>query len=169
MKKVLTTIIIALLTTISYSQIKVKWYTIEEAEKLAKENPRPLFIDVYTSWCGWCKVMDNKTFSNEGIAKILNEKFYPVKFNAETKETFKFKGKEYKSYGRTHSLTKEFFKTGGGGYPSFSFYTDKLEHYFVLSGFRKPKDIEPILEYVGSLKFRTEKYEEFIKTFKSNL
>ena len=40
----------------------VKWYTVEQAEKLAKENPRKWLVDVYTDWCGWCKKMDQETF-----------------------------------------------------------------------------------------------------------
>jgi hypothetical protein len=28
----------------------VKWYSIQEAEKLSKQNPRPIFIDTYTDW-----------------------------------------------------------------------------------------------------------------------
>jgi len=54
-------------TTISYifflSGIftgNVKWYTIQEAEKLTRQDPRPLFIDTYTDWCGWCKKWTGK-------------------------------------------------------------------------------------------------------------
>jgi len=34
---------------------KVKWYTLQEAEKLTRQDPRPMFIDTFTDWCGWCK------------------------------------------------------------------------------------------------------------------
>ena len=33
----------------------IKWVTIEEAQALAKKAPKPLFVDVYTSWCGPCR------------------------------------------------------------------------------------------------------------------
>src|SRR5512135_1473159 len=69
---------------------KVKWYTIQEAEKLSQKSPRMMFIDTYTDWCGWCKKMDKDTFSNPVISDILNTKFYPVKFDAEGKESVTF-------------------------------------------------------------------------------
>lgn len=68
----------------------VKWYTIQEAEKLFRQSPRPFFIDTYTDWCGWCKKMDKDTFTNSVISDILNTKYYPVKFDAEGKDSVVF-------------------------------------------------------------------------------
>jgi uncharacterized protein YyaL (SSP411 family) len=60
----------------------VKWLTFEEAIALHKENPKKVLIDLYTDWCGWCKVMDRETYSNAEISTYINENFYPIKFNA---------------------------------------------------------------------------------------
>ena len=43
---------------------EVKWMTFEQAVERSKTEKRKIFIDVYTDWCGWCKVMDKKTFSH---------------------------------------------------------------------------------------------------------
>ena len=66
MKKTLFLLLIASLTYNTSAQNKaaegnsvIKWYTIEEAEKLFNKSPRPIFIDTYTDWCGWCKKMDS--------------------------------------------------------------------------------------------------------------
>ena len=40
----------------------VNWLTFEEAVERSKTEKRKIFIDVYTDWCGWCKVMDKNTF-----------------------------------------------------------------------------------------------------------
>src|SRR5271154_6892604 len=74
----------------------VKWMTFEQAVEKSKTEKRSIFIDVYTSWCGWCKVMDKNTFNEPIVAKILNEKFYPVKFDAEQTEDVVFNGKTFK-------------------------------------------------------------------------
>ena len=62
---------------------KIHWYTFAEATKLNKKHPKKIFMDVYTSWCGWCKKYDAVTFSHPVIAKYINEHFYAVKFDAE--------------------------------------------------------------------------------------
>jgi thiol:disulfide interchange protein len=69
----------------------VKWYTIEEVQKLVKNEPRKIYIDMYTDWCGWCKVMDKKTFTDDRISSKLNSTFYAVKFDAEGKNPVDFK------------------------------------------------------------------------------
>src|SRR6187455_2873333 len=74
----------------------VKWMTFEEALQKSKKEKRPVFIDVYTDWCGWCKVMDKNTFNDPQVSKLLNEKFYAVKFNAEQTEDVVFQGTTFK-------------------------------------------------------------------------
>lgn len=73
----------------------INWLTLEEADSLYKIQKRPIFIDVFTDWCGWCKRMDATTFKDPNIAAYLNTNFYSVKLNAETNETITFNGKTY--------------------------------------------------------------------------
>ncbi|NLA50280.1 MAG: DUF255 domain-containing protein, partial [Bacteroidales bacterium] len=90
MRKAFTLLLVTIFSPVLFSQASspasetgVRWYSMEEAEKLYNKSPRPIFIDTYTDWCGWCKKMDNETFTDPVIADLLNSKFYPVKFNAE--------------------------------------------------------------------------------------
>ena len=73
----------------------INWLTLEEADSLYEIQKRPIFIDVFTDWCGWCKRMDATTFKDPNIAAYLNTNFYSVKLNAETNETITFNGKTY--------------------------------------------------------------------------
>ena len=75
---------------------KVKWISIEEAEKLNKQEPRKIMVDVYTDWCGWCKKMDKETFSHPVIAEYINKNYYAVKLDAEGKDEITFSGTTYK-------------------------------------------------------------------------
>src|SRR5579859_5804868 len=74
----------------------VKWMSFEEAVEKAKTEKRKIFIDVYTDWCGWCKVMDKNTFTDAAVAKMLNEKFYAVKLDAEQTGDITFRGTTFK-------------------------------------------------------------------------
>ena len=44
-----------LLTGNDTENASINWINIEEAQKLGKDEPRKIFVDVYTDWCGWCK------------------------------------------------------------------------------------------------------------------
>ena len=85
-----------LFVTLQLSSQEVKWMSWEEAAAANDKQPKKIFVDVYTNWCGWCKKMDASTFKEADVVKILNEKFYPVKLNAEQKESIFWRDVEFK-------------------------------------------------------------------------
>ena len=46
---------------------RINWMTIEQAYALTQKRPKKFVVDVYTDWCGWCKVMDRETFTRPAI------------------------------------------------------------------------------------------------------
>ena len=85
MKKVLLTLLIALGSVAVQAQ-EIKWMTMDEALTAQKKKARPIFMDVYTDWCGPCKMLDKNTFHDKAVADYINENYYAVKFNAEGQE-----------------------------------------------------------------------------------
>ncbi|NLE35196.1 MAG: DUF255 domain-containing protein [Bacteroidales bacterium] len=145
----------------------VKWYSIEEAVALAKTSPRPIFVDAYTDWCGWCKKLDKDTFSHPIIAEILNTQYYAVKFDAEGKEPVTFQGRKFVndgSLGRTHQLAYALLQ-GKLGYPTVVFLTANSELITPVSGYKTPAQIEPMLQYFAGTSWQKQSYEDFMKTF----
>jgi thioredoxin-related protein len=128
----------------------VKWMTFEEAVERSKTEKRKIIIDVYTDWCGWCKVMDKNTFSDPEVAKLLNEKFYPVKFNAEQTADVVFRGTTFKfvSNGNngTHQLAAVLLNNQLS-YPSIVFVEEDFKSVSPIPGFKKREEFHKMLSY----------------------
>ncbi|MCC5921252.1 MAG: thioredoxin fold domain-containing protein [Cyclobacteriaceae bacterium] len=140
----LSSLIFVLLTasTFPHSTPKenaIQWVSLEEAQELTKSNPKKVFIDVYTTWCGYCKKMDRETFSNEEVINYVNENFYAIKLNAGSKETVSFNGKEY-----TEQELARAFRVSG--YPTIVFVNEQFNEITPVPGFRKSKDFLEMLE-----------------------
>ncbi|MDN5204635.1 thioredoxin fold domain-containing protein [Fulvivirgaceae bacterium BMA10] len=118
---------------------KIEWLNIEEAQKLAKENPRKIFIDVYTDWCGWCKRMDKTTFENAEVAKYVNENYYAVKLNAESKKKIKYNGEEMTE----QQLAR---KMRVSGYPTIVLVDENFETPYPVPGYQTPKQFQKMLK-----------------------
>jgi thioredoxin-related protein len=168
MKKLL--VAAGIIFVISAKGQEVKWYTIQEAIELNKKEPRKIMIDVYTDWCGWCKVMDKKTFSNQIVAGYLNQKYYPVKFNAEQTEPvtinntiYKFVAQGIRGY---HELAAAFLN-GQMSYPSVVFLDEKVQIIHVQKGYVEAKPFDEIIKFIGGDHFKNDTWENWKAAYKS--
>lgn len=57
----------------------VKWVPIEEAQRLSASTNRPMLIDFTAAWCPPCHSLDAEVFRNPEMAKMINERFVPVR------------------------------------------------------------------------------------------
>ncbi|MCK4549958.1 MAG: DUF255 domain-containing protein [Candidatus Krumholzibacteria bacterium] len=120
------------------------WMSFESGMELARNMGKPVVIDFYTSWCGWCKVMDKDTFRDKNVASYLNEHFISIKLNAEQKTgSLKYGGRNY-----TPAQLARAFKVRG--YPSVAYLDEKGGLIFVDAGFKKPGQFMVNLKYVKS-------------------
>lgn len=78
---------------------EVSWLGMGEIEAAVMKSKKKIVVDVYTDWCGPCKMMDARTFTDEGVQSVLLNKFHPVKFNAEGPSPIEFQGKTWENPG----------------------------------------------------------------------
>ncbi len=63
---------------------KIPWHTDwKSASNAARKANKPIMIDFYTDWCGWCKKLDKDTYSDDRVADLLKKNFVALKLNAE--------------------------------------------------------------------------------------
>lgn len=145
------------------AQAQVKWHTVEEAAK-ANIGERIYFVDFYTSWCGYCKKMDRETFSDPIVAKILNKYYYPVKFNAESGNTFSWHGQSYGPSKDPRSKIHQFAR-GLQGYPSFVLYRADGSPLQVIPGFYPPDQFIIVLWYFANGDCDRYPFERYARIF----
>ena len=148
----------------------VQWMTFEEAVQKSKTQKKKIFIDVYTDWCGWCKVMDKNTFSEPNVARILNEDFYPVKFNAEQTAdvvfngtTFKFVPSGNKGY---HELAAALLNNKLS-YPTVVFLDEEFRMIQPLAGYMKAEEFHRIIQFIGDDYYKSVTWADWQKQYKS--
>lgn len=122
---------------------ELTWLTIEQASEIGQaSNDKKFLVDVYTDWCGWCKVMDKKTFTDPELIKYLNDNFHVVKFNAEQKEPVNYRGKTYEwmQSGRNgvNTLGIELLN-GRLSYPTLVYLDTDLQPITVSAGYKTPE------------------------------
>ncbi len=139
---------------------------ISEVKDKLQSQRKPVIIDLYTNWCYWCKVMDKKTYTNQKVISYINDHFYAVKLNAETKEKISWANKDF-NYNDNYKVNDfTMYVTGGQpGFPTTVIFTDDKSEPVAIQGFLEPREIEPILKYFGEEAYKTKSYTDFKSTF----
>jgi thioredoxin-related protein len=126
---------------------EIKWLNINEALAAQAKNPKPIFMDVYTDWCGPCKMLDKNTFTDKAVIDYINKNFYAVKFNAEGDSEVRYQGKTYsnpqydanrKGRNATHEFTLHLKVQG---YPSMYILNQKGDVDKVIVGYYQPEQL----------------------------
>ena len=145
---------------------KIKWMSIDQAFEAIKKEPKKIVIDVYTDWCGWCKVMDKNTFSDPKVIEFVNKKYYAVKLNAEQNGQIKIGEKTY-----TYPDLASQLMQGRMSYPTIVYLDEKFNMIQPIPGYQDAKAFHQVITFLGDDHFKKidfEKYkaEKYPKTYK---
>ena len=166
MKKLLAAFIIFFSATyfVSAQETGIQWITFEEAEKQMKEQPKKVFIDVYTNWCGWCKKMDATTFKDPQITDYINKNYYAIKFNAETRDTIIINNTLYiyKPENRANQLAIALLN-GKLSYPTTVYLDESFNMLSPVPGYLASDVLLKILKYFGENHHKTVSWEDYQK------
>tara|TARA_B100000029_G_scaffold246422_1_gene243376 strand:+ start:167 stop:718 length:552 start_codon:yes stop_codon:yes gene_type:complete len=177
----LFTILFIFISCQIYSQ-EINWVTLDQALELQKKNPKNIIMDVYTNWCGPCKLLDRNTFKNKDVSSFINKYYYAVKFNAEGDSEVNYDGRVFtnpnfqpeKTQRRngTHQLTRYL---NVSAYPTIIFMDKNSDLITYVRGYKTPQQLELWLKLFKDEGYKSIKtqdefnkyYESFVPEFSS--
>lgn len=125
---------------------ELEWKNWNEGFAKSQQTNKIALIDVYTDWCGWCKVMDKNTYTNTTVINKINDHFVPIKFNPEKPEKYII-GKDTLD-GRT--LLGALSGGQSSGYPTTYFLIPGQNQIFQQPGYIEPGQFIELLDNVIS-------------------
>ena len=161
MKKHIIVVVLMLGTTTLIAQ-SINWVSMNEALALQQKAPKKILIDMYTTWCGPCKMLDRNTFTNKDLIAFVNEHYYPVKFNAEGNEDVTLNGQQFTNPNYKPEMAKrrnsshEFSRyLGVNAYPTMVFLGLDAELLAPIPGYQTAQQLELYLKL-----FKDDTYKE---------
>ncbi|HYM81093.1 MAG TPA: thioredoxin fold domain-containing protein [Candidatus Limnocylindria bacterium] len=133
----------------------IAWRGWDAALREAKSKGRPVLVDVYTNWCGWCRRMDRDVYERADVRAYLDAHFVSVKLNAEAADPARYEGKAHTS----RSLASRFRVTG---YPTTVFLSASGGHLVNVPGYIPPQRFLLLLRFIGDGHYdRGESFQDF--------
>lgn len=108
----------------------------------AKASGRPILVDVYTDWCGWCKRMDRDVYARADVRDYLGKRFVTIKLDAESSDLANFEGRSM-----TLGAIAQRFRVNG--YPTTIFLGPGGEHLVNVPGYVPAERFLLMLEYIA--------------------
>ena len=179
MKKLLLFIVIIGFTFSGIAQeVKINWMSFEEAVAAQSKEPKKIMMDMYTTWCGPCRMLDKNTFQHKSVAEYVNKNYYAVKFNAEGDGDIKYKDEIFsnpnfdasrKGSNSQHQLAGAF---GVTAYPTIIFLDEDANLLLPVKGYHNAKQLEIFLKVFATNAYKNinskEDFATYQKEFKSD-
>src|SRR3989442_5239071 len=135
---------------------KLPWLAFDAATEKAKKENKHLIVDVYTTWCGWCKVMDRQTYGNKEVAEYLTQNFVLAKVNGESSAELHYKGE---------TMSEKVFarKVGVTGFPTTYFLKPDADIIGGAPGYIPPDNFMIYAKYVSTRWYEKGSPQEYLK------
>ncbi len=135
---------------------KLAWLAFDAAAEKAKRENKHLIVDVYTTWCGWCKVMDRQTYGNKEVADYLTQNFILAKVNGESSAELHYKGEV---------MSEKVFarRVGVTGFPTTYFLKPDADIIGGAPGFIPPDNFMIYAKYISTKWYEKGSPQDYLK------
>jgi len=133
----------------------IQWYDYETGMAKASQDGKYVIIDFWTTWCHWCKALDEKTYSQQIVQQRLADSFIAIKVNAESGEP------QGRGDGAATGLELA-RRYGVNSYPTVMFVDPSGQTISPLRGFMEAPKFARVLDFVSSGAYKTQKFQDYM-------
>jgi uncharacterized protein YyaL (SSP411 family) len=139
---------------------KLEWLAFDAATAKAQSQNKHVIVDIYTTWCGWCKVMERDTYGDSEVAAYLRDNFVLAKVNGESSSKLHWQGRE---------LTEHQFARAVGvtGYPATYFLKPNADLLGGVGGYIRSPDFMVYAHYVSTRWYEKGKIQAYVDSLRS--
>ena len=144
----------------------VEWTSIDKSLSAVDATHKFILVDIVASWCGWCKKMDESTFTDGSVNEQLKSNFVTVKLDAEAETNLSFNGKNYglvqNGTRQANQLALDLGKVNGRlGYPTLVVLDEKGNKLQAFPGYKDAETLNVLLKYFVSGNYKTMDFQQF--------
>lgn len=116
---------------------ELDWYSFEDALDIARQTERPVLVDIWAPWCGWCHKMQKESYPK--LPNELAQEFVLTRLNRDDHETeHKYKGQKLSSMRLAQKLKAQTV-------PTVVILSADGNYLFHISGFLSTEKLRSVL------------------------
>ena len=143
-------------------QEQIRWLNLDSALSLAKMYDRHVLVYIYTDWCGYCQIYDQRLFKDPDVVSFLNEQFLPVRINAWNKNSMWFQGEEFSYDPELKANTLALFLLQGRmDYPSWVILSPEAELITTIPGYMEVPQLTKVLGFYAHGHYKRMSWEAY--------
>ncbi len=132
------------------------WHKYDEGLAKAEKDKKHVLVAFYTNWCGWCRRMDQLTYTDEKVKKVLNDSYVAIKVNAQSKDEVKIDEKKITE----KELARKFWVRS---YPTTWFLKHSGKKIAPYYGYADAQSFLNVLNYIKDDLYEKTSFEEYLK------
>src|SRR6056297_405561 len=128
--------------------------TLEQALKLAPETGKKILVDVYATWCPYCKRMHSEVYPSDDVSNAISDYFLLVKIDVEGSEEVNYFGEIMTEAEFARALDNK-------NVPTTYFLNQEGAILGVQPGSLDPDVFSSLLQFVGSDAYMNQSFSEY--------